>query len=111
MKIKFLRYDRYLCPKCDEMKHKKHTNNIDQHQELVQNQSTYFKQLLDSLSSKQCLIVQDYTTIHEDSKNKIRVLNLTVYTKSTTHPIGQLNVRYLDFIGYIKANYQITHYV
>jgi hypothetical protein len=72
------------------MKHKKHTNKLNQHQELVQNLSTYFKQLLDSISSKQCLIVQDYTTIHEDSKNKNRVLNLTVYTKSTTHPIGQL---------------------
>jgi hypothetical protein len=111
MKIKFLRYDRYLCPKCDEMKHKTLTNKLNQHQELVQNQSTYFKHLLDSLSSKQCLIVQDYTTIHEDSKNKIRVLNITIYTKSTTLPFSQLNVRYLDFIGHIKANYQITNYV
>jgi hypothetical protein len=110
-KIKFMRYDRYLCPKCDSAKHSEKSQIPSFHEEVVKNQSSYFKQMLSSLSETQCLIVQDYTTIHEDSQSKIRILNLTVYTKSHSGNDAELNVHYVDFIGYMKCNYQVTQYV
>jgi hypothetical protein len=111
MKIKFLKYDRYLCPKCDELKRHKNLNKNKEHQTIVHNQSDYFKQLLDSLSSKQCLIVQDYTAVNEDSQSKIRILNLTIYTKPSTQPDSKFQVQYYDYIGYIKCNYKYTQYI
>jgi phage FluMu protein Com len=111
MKINFLQYDRYLCPKCDELKHNKNPNKHKEHQTIVHNQSNYFKQLLGSLSSKQCLIVQDYTTVHEDSQSKIRILNLTIYTKPTSQPDSKPQVQYHDYIGYIKCNHKDTQYI
>jgi hypothetical protein len=110
-KIKFMHYDRYLCPKCNSAKHSEKSQIPSFHEEAVKNQSSYFKQMLSSLSETQYLIIQDYTTIHEDSQSKIRILNLTVYTKSHSGIDAELNVHYVDFIGYMKCNYQVTQYV
>jgi phage FluMu protein Com len=111
MKIKFLKYDRYLCPKCDELKHHKNLNKHKEHQTIIHNQSAHFKQLLSFISSKQCLTVQDYTTVHEDSQSKIRILNVTIYTKPSTQLDSKLQVQYYDYIGYIKCNYKYAQYI
>jgi hypothetical protein len=98
-KIKFLRFDRYLCPKCFQSRHESKDFGIEKHRTLFPIQRKAFLQGFATLTSRKCLIVQDYSTIHEETSSKIRVLNLTMITVEGKENELQEKIEYFDLIG------------
>jgi hypothetical protein len=82
-----------------------------EHTALVESQYVWYLHILETLQPNQCLIVQDYTTIHEDMNHKTRVLNLTAITVKP-HGVDFMKVaHHYDFIGYLKQDSQHTQSV
>jgi hypothetical protein len=71
LKIKVPKYDRYVCPKCFSSPHQSAPQIDSEHTILVNYQYSWYIHLLNNLQPNQCVIVQDYTTIHEELTRKL----------------------------------------
>jgi hypothetical protein len=105
--VKLIKFDRYRCPKCflnrkDGSDQEK--EEFRKHSERVQEASKLYRSQLMHLEEDQCLIVFDYSTIHDVTKFKIKCLNYTVYRKVN----GKLVYNYHDFWGYTKKDFHFT---
>jgi hypothetical protein len=78
---------------------------------LVNSQYSWHLNLLNNLQFNQCVIVQDYTTIHEELNKKTRILNFAVTTAEMRENSVYKITHYYDFIGYLKQFWQYTQSV
>jgi hypothetical protein len=111
LKIKVPKYDRYVCPKCFSSPHQSPPQIDSEHSILVNSQYSWYIHLLNNLQPNQCVIVQDYTTIHEELNKKTRILNFAVTTAETRENSVYKVTRYYDFIGHLKQSSQYTQSV
>lgn len=110
-KIRPGRFDRYRCITCFEgieaLQEQQQgeivmNEKIDayfSHQVLIADRSKYYKQIRNSLGDKEALIVWDYTTIHETSEFKLKILDFAIYKNGAW-----------TYVDYIASSSHDWHY-
>ena len=117
-KVKLGKFDRYLCHICHKglkclSKRKsgqflcqnelKILAKYEQHKDLVEKQRAAYKRQIKNLKSNSAVVVFDYTTIHEATSFKVKVLDCAVIYKHN----GKI-CRYFDYMAEARADFRFT---
>src|SRR5690606_25360730 len=71
------------------------------HVELFKCQSSLFKDQKEELNETSCIVVMDYSTMHETTRFKLKVLNFTLFFKEN----GALKHRFYDYWSKEKKDF------
>ena len=117
-KIKLAKFDRYLCRICHVGRHiqlkRERGNHLSlnerrlltkyiSHCEVVEKQRESYKKQINTLDNNSAVVLFDYTTIHEATSFKLKVLNCTVVYRSEGSKCF-----YFDYMAEAHADFRFT---
>jgi hypothetical protein len=110
LRVKKLRFNRYICPKCAEGRHGQPSLLFEEHKELVESQTSWYHKLLAELKPNQILIVQDFTNVHESTTIKAKILNVTIQRAVPAEDGFKIERKYYDFIDLETTSAAVVEY-
>ena len=117
-KVKLAKFDRYLCHICHHgMKCQAKRDNLtmlneveksqlskyEAHKKVVDKQRDAYHHRIENLTPNSAIVVFDYTTIHEATSFKVKVLDCAVIYKRN----GKIH-RYYDYMAEARADFRFT---
>ena len=118
-RVKLARFDRYLCRICyaryqmsDEQLANPNSeqqvllDSFRQHKQIIDRQQACYKNDIANLDNRSAVITFDYTTIHEATSFKVKVLNFSVFYKKSGEV--KTKIAYFDYMAESKADFRLT---
>ena len=118
-RIKPSKFDRYLCKICFHglvleaerseekvltVQEQRDLEQFTTHRNLISLQREAYDKMMERINNNRAIVVFDYTTIHEATSFKLKILNLCLIVRYH----GQLVRYYFDYMAQAKADYKFT---